>query len=79
MKKIIIAIDGESSSGKSTLAKSLAKQISYKHLNTGSMYRAVTFTALQAGLLFDDKMNSESIIKLTEKLNFEFKLLNQHS
>ncbi len=79
MKKIIIAIDGESSSGKSTLAKSLAKQISYKHLNTGSMYRAVTFTALQAGFLFNDKMNTESIIKLTEKLNFEFKLLNQHS
>ena len=50
MKKIIIAIDGEASSGKSTLAKALAKKISYKHINTGSMYRAVTLAALQAGL-----------------------------
>ena len=37
MKKIIIAIDGDSSSGKSTLAKALAKKISFKHINTGSM------------------------------------------
>ena len=79
MKKIIIAIDGESSSGKSSLAKALSKEMFYKHINTGSMYRAVTFFALKEGLLFDDKINSEKIIKLTEKLNFDFKLINNNS
>lgn len=79
MKKIIIAIDGESSSGKSSLAKALSKKMLYKHINTGSMYRAVTFFALKEGLLFDDKINSEKIIKLTEKLNFDFKLINNNS
>ena len=79
MKKIIIAIDGESSSGKSTLAKALAKKLSYKHINTGSMYRAVTFIALKEGLVCESKMDSERIIKLTQKLNFDFKLINNNS
>ena len=79
MKKIIIAIDGESSSGKSSLAKALSKVMLYKHINTGSMYRAVTFFALKEGLLSDDKINPEKIIKLTEKLNFDFKLVNNNS
>ena len=59
MKKIIIAIDGESSSGKSTLAKALAKKLSYKHINTGSMYRAVPFVALKEGLVCESKIDSE--------------------
>ena len=42
MRKIIIAIDGHSSCGKSTLAKALAKALGYAHINTGSMYRATT-------------------------------------
>ena len=79
MKKIIIAIDGDSSSGKSTLAKALAKEISYKHINTGSMYRAVTFAALKEGLISVNKINPKKIIELTEKLNFDFKLINNHS
>ncbi len=79
MKKIIIAIDGDSSSGKSTLAKALAKEISYKHINTGSMYRAVTFAALKEGFLSVNKINPKKIIELTEKLNFDFKLINNHS
>lgn len=79
MKKIIIAIDGESSSGKSTLAKALAKKLSYKHINTGSMYRAVTFLAFKKGLVCESKMDSERIIKLTQKLNFDFRLVNNNS
>ena len=42
MKKIIIAIDGHSSCGKSTMAKQLAKEIGYVYVDTGAMYRAVT-------------------------------------
>ena len=79
MKKIIIAIDGDSSSGKSTLAKALAKKISFKHINTGSMYRAVTHFALLNGLINDDKLKTNEIIKLTETLKFNFKIINQKS
>ena len=46
-KKIIIAIDGHSSTGKSTLAKMLSQHLGYKHINTGAMYRAVTLYALR--------------------------------
>ena len=46
INKIIIAIDGHSSTGKSTLAKMVAKELKYKHINTGAMYRAVTWLIL---------------------------------
>lgn len=50
-KKIIIAIDGYSSSGKSTMAKRLAAKIGYRYIDTGAMYRAVTLYAMQHGLI----------------------------
>ena len=50
MKKIIIAIDGHSSCGKSTMAKSLAKKIGYIYVDTGAMYRAVAYYALKNNL-----------------------------
>lgn len=52
MKKIIIAIDGHSSCGKSTMAKDLASKISYTYIDTGAMYRAVTLYALRHDLFF---------------------------
>ena len=54
MKKIIIAIDGFSSCGKSTMAKELAKEIGYIYVDTGAMYRSVTLFALRAGLFDAD-------------------------
>ena len=48
-KKIIIAIDGHSSSGKSTMAKDLAREIGYIYIDTGAMYRAVTLYCLRKG------------------------------
>ena len=51
MKKIVIAIDGHSSSGKSTMAKDLAKEIGYTYIDTGAMYRAVTLYCIQHGFL----------------------------
>lgn len=51
MKKITIAIDGHSSCGKSTMAKSLAKALNYIYVDTGAMYRAVTLFALRNGLM----------------------------
>lgn len=50
-KKIIIAIDGYSSSGKSTLAKSLARRVGYTYIDSGAMYRAVTLYAIRNGFI----------------------------
>ena len=55
-KKIIIAIDGHSSCGKSTLAKDLAKQLNYIYVDTGAMYRASALFADQSGLIKDNKV-----------------------
>ncbi len=66
MKKIVIAIDGYSSCGKSTLAKQLAKELGYIYVDTGAMYRAVAFYANQHG--FFDK-NALSVSKLLEDLS----------
>lgn len=54
MKQIQIAIDGPASSGKSTVAKIIAKDFGYTYLDTGAMYRAATYLALQNGLELDD-------------------------
>ena len=51
MKKIVIAIDGHSSCGKSTMAKALARRIGYVYVDTGAMYRAVTLFALRHGMI----------------------------
>jgi len=74
MKKIIIAIDGFSSTGKSTLAKQLAKHLTYVYADTGAMYRAVAFFAMQKGFIGINFFNKEALIaNLPEiKLHFEF-------
>lgn len=74
-KKITIAIDGFSSTGKSTLAKQLANHLGYVYVDTGAMYRAVTFFAMQNGYIslnfFDavPLINSLPLIKLQFKFN----------
>ena len=54
MKRIIVAIDGHSSCGKSTMAKELAREVGYVYVDTGAMYRAVTLFALDNGLFTED-------------------------
>ena len=61
MKKIVIAIDGHSSCGKSTMAKDLARSIGYVYVDTGAMYRAVTLYAMQHGMLNDGIINEKSL------------------
>lgn len=56
-KKLIIAIDGHSSCGKSTLAKDLAKHFKYNYIDTGAMYRAVTLYVIENNLFEDKKIN----------------------
>ena len=54
-KKIVIAIDGYSSCGKSTIAKALAAKLSYGYVDTGAMYRAVTLFFLQKNIFHSEK------------------------
>lgn len=61
MKKIIIAIDGYSSCGKSTLAKDLAKELHYIYIDSGAMYRAVTFYALKHQLIKNSEIDTDSL------------------
>lgn len=69
LKKIIIAIDGPAGSGKSTAAKNLAKKLGFNYLDTGAMYRAITFMALQKGIA--DDVNA--VIEMTKKINLNLK------
>ncbi|WP_162127562.1 (d)CMP kinase [Flavobacterium phycosphaerae] len=73
-KKITIAIDGFSSTGKSTLAKQLAKHLGYVYVDTGAMYRAVTYFAMQNGYITADYFDKETLINSLPsiRLHFEF-------
>ena len=73
-KKISIAIDGFSSTGKSTIAKLIAKKYNYIYVDTGAMYRAVTYFGMKSELVSKDVLKSESLIlKLKDvKLTFKF-------
>ena len=73
MKKITIAIDGYSSTGKSTLAKQLAKELEYVYVDTGAMYRAVALFAMQHNFIGADSFDKESLIKALPKIQLEFK------
>ncbi len=66
MHKITIAIDGYSSTGKSTVAKELAKHMRYTYVDTGAMYRAVTYFAMTNNLIGDDHFD---VVALVSKLN----------
>lgn len=72
MKKIIIAIDGHSSTGKSTIAKQLAHELSYIFIDSGAMYRAVTLYAMQQKII-TKTLNKKELIKNLHKINLEFK------
>lgn len=72
-KKITIAIDGFSSTGKSTLAKELAKHLGYVYVDTGAMYRAVAFFAMQKGYIGKDFFDKEALIKSLPDIKLDFK------
>ncbi len=72
MKKIIIAIDGYSSSGKSTMARDLARRIGYVYVDSGAMYRAVTLYALRNGMVTDGEVNKEELIKALPEISVTF-------
>jgi len=72
MKKITIAIDGFSSTGKSTLAKQLAKELGYVYVDTGAMYRAVAYFAMQHNLVSETHLDKAGLIAQLSNINLRF-------
>ncbi|MEP0480752.1 MAG: (d)CMP kinase, partial [Nonlabens sp.] len=72
-KKITIAIDGHSSTGKSTAAKQLAVKLQYVYVDTGAMYRAVSFYALRENLLVKGSLDIEKLVNFLPDINISFK------
>lgn len=75
MKAIVIAIDGYSSCGKSTIAKELSKILTYKYVDTGAMYRAVTLYFIQNKV---DYKNIDQVVKALDNIHITFKI-NSHT
>ena len=72
-KKIIIAIDGFSSTGKSTIAKQLAKELNYIYVDTGAMYRAVTLYAMQNKIIAKNTFDQQNLIDALPNIQLQFK------
>lgn len=72
MKKIIIAIDGFSSTGKSTLAKQLAKYLGYVFVDSGAMYRAITYFAMTNKWVDDKNLNQSELIANLKNIHLSF-------
>jgi cytidylate kinase len=72
-KKITIAIDGFSSTGKSTLAKQLANNLGYVYVDTGAMYRAVAFFAMQNGYINASVFDKQTLINSLPNIKLQFK------
>jgi cytidylate kinase len=74
VSKIIIAIDGHSSTGKSSFARAIAAKVGYMYVDSGAMYRAVTLYGLQHGLISDDgKINTAALIAALPSIQIEFR------
>lgn len=72
-KKITIAIDGFSSTGKSTLAKQLAKHLGYVYVDTGAMYRAVTLHAMRNSFINSDGFDKQALVNSLPQVELKFK------
>jgi len=73
LKNITIAIDGFSSTGKSTIAKELASKLKYVYVDSGAMYRAVALYAMQHKLISEDRFLKEKFIDELKNINLSFK------
>lgn len=73
-KKIIIAIDGHSSTGKSTVARQLAKTLEYIYVDTGAMYRAVSLYGMRNHLIDQDSFDKNGLIQILPEINIRFEV-----
>ena len=76
MRKIVIAIDGYASTGKSSLAKLLSSHLNYIYVNSGSMYRAITFYAISNKLIPLTKKNINILISLLPDIQLDYRVNN---
>lgn len=74
MKKIIVAIDGHSSCGKSTMAKMLARRVGYIYVDTGAMYRAVALFALRHGFISEGRVDAAALEAAMPQVEVAFRL-----
>ncbi|MDE7403181.1 MAG: (d)CMP kinase, partial [Muribaculaceae bacterium] len=72
MKKIIVAIDGYSSSGKSTMARELARLTGNVYVDSGAMYRAVTLYAIEHGMTAAGKVDRDALVKALPDIKISF-------
>ncbi len=75
--RMIIAIDGYSSSGKSTFAKAIAKKLGYLYIDSGAMYRAVTFYSLKNGIIEDQDIDLKKLALHLNRIKIEFRFNKQ--
>ena len=73
MKRIIVAIDGYSSCGKSTMAKDLARRVGYVYVDTGAMYRAVSLYALRHGIITADSIDEQRLQQVIGNIEIGFR------
>ncbi len=74
MQNIVIAVDGHSSCGKSTLAKAVANELGLVYIDTGAMYRGATLIAMENGLINGDSVNEPELIHILRKSIMTFRL-----
>jgi cytidylate kinase len=74
VKKIIVAIDGYSSCGKSTIAKGLAKKLDYVYIDSGAMYRAVALFCLQNKIIHDGKFSEQKVVSEMRNIHLDFQI-----
>ena len=72
-RKIVIAIDGFSSCGKSTFAKAIAARLGYIFIDTGAMYRAVTLYSLEHGAVVDGEVQQDKVVELLPQIEISFR------
>ena len=72
-KRIIIALDGHSSCGKSTFAKAIAARLGYIFIDTGAMYRAVALYAMEHGAIESGIVNEDMVVAMLEDINIDFR------
>ena len=78
MKNIIVAIDGPCCSGKSTIAENLAKDLGFRYIDTGLLYRAVTYICLNEGVNYLDVGFNDYILKMIEHIRFDGECVRYH-
>jgi len=71
-KNIIIAIDGHSSCGKSTLARKIAEKLNYTYIDSGAMYRAITLFAIENGFVSSSRFDTEGLINALPSVQIDF-------